>query len=79
MAFLWLVGGFIRRAACGYRATEDPFMKGLLLGGIGALASLLITNVFTETLVHGSGPAMIILFALVSAAACLAERKPSAS
>jgi hypothetical protein len=79
LAFLWLVGGFLRRAAAGFAATEDPWLKGLLLGAIGAMASLLVTNVFTETLVHGSGPAMMILFALVAASAGFSERKPSAS
>ena len=75
LAFLWLVGAFLRRAAVGYMKVRDPFLRGLLLGCIGSLASLLITNVFTSTLVHGSGPAMILVFAFASAGACLAERE----
>jgi hypothetical protein len=67
LAFLWLVGSFIRRAAAGCRDAHDPFLRGLFLGCIGAMASLLVTNIFTQTLVHGSGPAMILVFALVSA------------
>jgi hypothetical protein len=74
LAFLWLVGTFLHRAAASRRAASDDFLRGLCLGGAGALTSLLVTNVFTGTLVHGSGPAMILLFAFVSAGARLVER-----
>ncbi|HUW56660.1 MAG TPA: hypothetical protein VMZ92_08500 [Planctomycetota bacterium] len=73
LAFLWLVGAFLRRAAVGYAKATDPFLRGLLLGCVGSLASLLITNIFTSTLVHGAGPAMILVFAFASAGARLAE------
>jgi len=76
LAFLWLLGAFLRRAAVGYAKTRDPFLRGLLLGCIGSLAALLVTNVFTSTLVHGTGPAMIIMFALAASGARLAEREP---
>ncbi len=79
LAFVWLVGSFIRRAAVGYARSDDPFLRGLLLGCIGALASLLVTNVFTSTLIHGSGPAMILIFAFAAAGARLAERKSIAA
>ena len=79
LIFLWLVGAHLRRAAVGYLATDDPALKGLLLGGIAALVSLLVTNIFTDTLVRGTGPATILVLALVASAASLVERKSSAS
>ncbi|KPL02008.1 MAG: hypothetical protein AMK75_03330 [Planctomycetes bacterium SM23_65] len=79
LAFLWLVGSFLRRAALGYARTDDPFLRGLLLGCTGALTSILITNIFTSTLIHGTGPAMILVFAFAAAGARLAERKSIAA
>jgi len=75
--FVWLLAGFFRRAAMGCRCARDPFLRGLLLGCIGALTSLAIVNVFTETLIRGSGPAMILIFALIASGTRLAERKPT--
>jgi len=75
LALVWLLAGLFRRAAVGYRRASDPFLRGLLLGSMGALASLVVANVFTETLIRGSGPAMILVFALVASGARLAERK----
>lgn len=79
LIFLWLVGAHIRRAAQGFLAAGDPELRGILLGCIGALASLLVTNVFTETLVHGSGPATVLVLALAASAARIAERTPRAT
>jgi hypothetical protein len=75
LAFLWLLGGFARRAGEGCLRAEDPFVRGVLLGCTGSLAALVVTNVFTSTLVHGSGPAMVIVFALAASGLHLAERK----
>ena len=66
LAFLWLVGAHMRRAAVGYRKTSDPLLRGVLLGCLGALVGCLVANVFTETLVRGSGPAMILVLALAA-------------
>ena len=79
LVFLWLIVAHLRRAAKGYLATGDKMMKGLLLGCIGGMASLVVTNLFTNTLVHGTGPATVFLLALAAAAATLAEREPSAT
>ncbi len=79
LVFLWLIVAHLRRAAKGYLATDDKVLKGLLLGCIGALASLIVTNLFTNTLVHGTGPATVLLLALAAAVATIAERKPGAT
>jgi hypothetical protein len=78
LAFLCLIGGALRRAGAAYRAVEDPFLSGVALGCIGSLTSLLVVNVFTSTVVHGVGPAMILVLALTSVTARLVERNPRA-
>jgi len=74
LTFLWLVGTFLRRAVSARVEARDDFLRGLFLGSAGALTSLLVTNVFTQTLVHGSGPAMILLFGFAQAGSRLLER-----
>ena len=74
LAFLWLVGTCIGRTAVAYRKSTG-LSSGILLGCMGALVSLLIANLFTETLVHGTGPAMILLFAVSTGAADIVERE----
>jgi len=75
LALVWLLGGALRRSAWASRKTSDRFLGGLLLGCVGALVSLVIANVFTETLVHGCGPAMILVLTLSTSGARLAERE----
>ena len=75
LAFLWLAGTFLRRAVSGRRDASDDSLRGLLLGCAGAIASVLVANLFTQTPVHGAGPAMILLFAFVAAGTRLLERR----
>jgi hypothetical protein len=46
----------------------------VLLGCAGSIAAMGVTNLFTETLVRGSGPAMALVLAIAAAGAGLAGR-----
>jgi hypothetical protein len=74
LAFVWLVGTFIRRAVTARRETSDDFLRGVFLGGAGALVGLLVASIFTQTVVHGSGPAMVLVFGFIAAGTRLVER-----
>jgi len=74
LAFVWLVGTFIRRATASRRKTDDDFLCGVFLGGAGALTGLLVSGIFTQTIVHGSGPGMALIFGFIAAGTRLVER-----
>jgi hypothetical protein len=74
LAFVWLAGTFIRRAVTCRRETSDDFLRGVFLGGAGALTGLLAASLFTQTIVHGSGPGMVLVFGFIAAGTRLVER-----